>query len=174
MQILRDIALDSRAHVETREQAIFWLGEAGSEEDVSALMRLYRKLDNLHLKEQTIFAVSQNADEDGGRWLLDLARDRNETVELRKNALFWFGEKADTEAADLKAVYDDADHVEIKEQVIFVLSQLGGSDAVSELISIVRHERDKELRDRAMFWLGESEHPRAAEVLAELINRPNG
>lgn len=174
MQILRDIALDSRAHVETREQAIFWLGEAGSEEDVSALMRLYRKLDNLHLKEQTIFAVSQNADEDGGRWLLDVARDRNETVELRKNALFWFGEKADTEAADLKAVYDDADHVEIKEQVIFVLSQLGGSDAVSELISIVRHERDKELRDRAVFWLGESEHPRAAEFLAELINRPNG
>jgi len=174
MQILRDIALDSRAHQETREQAIFWLGEEGNSEEIEYLMQLYRRLDNTELREKVIFAVSLNGNEAGGRWLLGLARDENETVELRKNALFWAGEEGDIEASDLKAIYDDSEDVEIKEQVIFVLSQLDDSHSVSELISIVRHERNKELRDRAIFWLGESDDPRAAEFLAELINRPNG
>jgi HEAT repeat protein len=172
MELLRGVVVDRNAHPDTREQAIFWLGEEGSSEDVELLMDMYDRVDNKQLKEKIIFSVSQNAAEAGFEWLLGIARNRNETIELRKNALFWAGEEGEIEPAQLKAIYDDAAEVEIKEQVIFVLSQMDDTHAVSELISIVGHERNEELRNKAIFWLGESNDPKAAEFLAELINRP--
>ncbi len=172
MELLRGVVVDKNAHPDTREQAIFWLGQEGSSEDVGLLMDMYDRLDNQELKEKIIFSVSQNSDAAGFEWLLGLAHDRRESVELRKNALFWVGEEGDVDAAEFKAIYDDAREVEIKEQVIFVLSQLESGEAVDQLIAIVRAEENGELRDRALFWLGETDHPKAAEFLAELINRP--
>jgi HEAT repeat protein len=173
MRILRDLALDSKAHQEVREQAIFWLGEEGTSDDVSALIDLYDKLDSDALKEKVIFAVSQNSDDHGFDWLLDVARDDNEPIELRKNALFWAGQEGDVDPAKIGAIYDAAVNAELKEHAIFVLSQMDDRDAVSRLMTIARNERNKELRDKAIFWLGQSDDPRAAEFLRELINRPN-
>jgi len=171
-RVLRDIALDSRANEEVREQAIFWLGQEGSSEDVSALMDLYDRIDNDLLKERIVFSVSQSDHSRSDDWLLDLARDANEPVELRKNALFWLGQEGDIDAADLRELYDDAVEFELKEHVIFVLSQRDESAAVDELMAIARSEEDTELRDKAIFWLGQTDDPRAAEFLMDLINRP--
>jgi HEAT repeat protein len=170
--ILRDVALDSRAHEEVREQAIFWLGQEGSSEDVAFLMDMYKEIDDRDLKEKVIFAVSQNSDRDGDEWLLSLVRDKNESVDLRKNALFWVGQEGDIDASELRALYNDAAEFELKEHVIFVLSQFDEVDAVDELMNIARNETNADLRDKAIFWLGQSDDERAAEFLAELINRP--
>ena len=103
---------------------------------------------------------------------MGLARDSREPMELRKNALFWVGQEGDIDAAELRDLYEDASAFELKEQVIFVLSQRDARDAVNELITIARNEQNEELRDKAIFWLGQTDDPRAAEFLAELINRP--
>ena len=172
MQLVRDVIGDSDFEDDTREQAIFLLGREGSSADLSFLMDQYRRLDSRDLKEQVLFAVSQNSDEDGDEWLLGLARDDREPMELRKNALFWVGQEGDIDAADLKQIYDDTAEPELKEHVIFVLSQLDDRDAVEEMIEIARNETNKELRDKAIFWLGQSDNSRAAEFLRDLINRP--
>ena len=39
------------------------------------------------------------------------------------------------------------------------------------MIDIARHETDRELRKKAVFWLGQSHDPRAAQVLLEIINQ---
>jgi HEAT repeat protein len=172
MELLRGVVVDGNAHPETREQAIFWLGQEGSSEDVATLMDMYRQIQSHDLKEKIIFAVSQNGDREGEEWLLDLARNEREPMELRKNALFWVGQEGDIDAADLRELYDEAAAFEFKEHVIFVLSQRDERDAVEELITIARGERDEELRDKAIFWLGQTDDQKAAEFLAELINRP--
>ena len=61
----------------------------------------------------------------------------------------------------------------MREQVIFALSQRGNRDplAVDKLLDIAKNEKDRELRKKAIFWLGQSKDPRAAKLLAELINR---
>lgn len=171
-RILRDVALDSRAHEEVREQAIFWLGQEGSSEDAAFLMDMYKEIDDRDLKEKVIFAVSQNSDRDGDEWLLSLVRDMNESVDLRKNALFWVGQEGDIDASELRELYNDAAEFELKEHVIFVLSQFDEVDAVDELMNIARNETNADLRDKAIFWLGQSDDERAAEFLAELINKP--
>jgi antitoxin (DNA-binding transcriptional repressor) of toxin-antitoxin stability system len=48
---------------------------------------------------------------------------------------------------------------------------LDDPDAVADLIAIARNETNADLRKNAMFWLGQSSDPRAAEFLAEVIGR---
>jgi len=59
---------------------------------------------------------------------------------------------------------------EMKEQLIFVYSQRHEAAALDQLIRIAKTEHDKELRKKAIFWLGQSDDPRAAQVLLEIIN----
>jgi HEAT repeat protein len=59
---------------------------------------------------------------------------------------------------------------EMKEQLIFVYSQRHEAAALDQLIRIAKTESDKELRKKAIFWLGQSHDPRAAQVLLEIIN----
>ena len=42
---------------------------------------------------------------------------------------------------------------------------------VADLIEIARNETNADLRKNAMFWLGQSSDPQAAEFLAEVIGR---
>ncbi len=170
--ILHDYAGDRNGVADVREQAIFWLGQEGSREDVEFLMDLFDDLESSELKEKVIFSVSQASHPVGGEWLLDMAMNENESVEVRKNALFWAGEEGNVDAAELRNLYENADHAELKEHAIFVLSQIDGSERATEmLIEIAKSETNSELRDRALFWLGESNSPKAAAFLRDLINR---
>jgi HEAT repeat protein len=170
--ILHDYAGDRNGVEDVREQAIFWLGQEGSREDVEFLMDLFDDLESSELKEKVIFSVSQASHSEGGAWLMSLAMDDGESVEFRKNALFWAGQEGNVDASELADLYRGADNRELQEHVIFVLSQIDGSeDATTVLIEIAKSERNTELRDKALFWLGESDSPKAARFLAELINR---
>jgi hypothetical protein len=60
---------------------------------------------------------------------------------------------------------------EMKDQLIFVYSQRHEREAVDKLMDIAKRESDAELRKKAVFWLGQSKDPRAAEFLMQLINQ---
>ncbi|UCD24898.1 MAG: HEAT repeat domain-containing protein, partial [Gemmatimonadota bacterium] len=123
------------------------------------------------LKEKIIFAMSQRSNDASRSWLLDVAQNGSESIELRKNAVFWLSQMGEYERSQFKDLYRDAKEVELKEQVLFALSQLDDPDAVADLIEIARNETNADLRKNAMFWLGQSSDPRAAEFLAEVIGR---
>ncbi|MBT6886867.1 MAG: HEAT repeat domain-containing protein, partial [Gemmatimonadales bacterium] len=61
--------------------------------------------------------------------------------------------------------------IEMKEQVIFVASQRSETEIVDFLMEVARDEDDAELRQNAVFWLGQSKDPRIAEFLLSLIRR---
>ena len=168
-QILR-MYVRSDAPEELRENAIFWIGQEGSDDDQMFLAELYADLGSEALKEKVIFAMSERANDASRRWLLEVANNRSESIELRKNAVFWLSQQGEYDANQFAALYRDAQE-EIKEQVLFALSQLDDPDAVADLIEIARNETNTDLRKNAMFWLGQSSDPRAAEFLAEVIGR---
>ena len=57
----------------------------------------------------------------------------------------------------------------LRVQAVFALT-LGPRDAgVPALISIARSYRRPELRKKALFWLGQSEDPRALALFEELL-----
>lgn len=168
---LRAYAERSDVAVAVRERAIFWLGQQRSPENAAFLRALYAKLQNSELKEKCLFALSQMKDQGNDRWLLELAGNDREPVEIRKRALFYAGQ-ANAPIADLAAIYDRTRDREMKEQLIFVYSQRKSSEAVDKLLDIAKRETDPELRRKAVFWLGQSRDPRAAQFLLDLINQP--
>lgn len=169
-RVLREFAGRGDAPVELRESAIFWIGQAGDEESRRYLRELYGSLGHPDLKEKVIFGVAQNPSQADRAWLLERARDGSETVELRKNALFWAGQSGSVPVADLGGLYRSLNEREMKEQIVFVLSQQqDNSEAVDLLMEIAGSEEDVELRKNAVFWLGQSDDPRAAEFLVRFI-----
>jgi HEAT repeat protein len=153
-----------------REQAIFWLSQQGSPETPEFLKSLFPRLENEELKEKVLFAFSQMRAARTDRWLLDVALNKNENIEIRKKALFWAGQ-GHAPIADLLALYDRTDAFEMREQLIFVYSQRHDTEVVDKLLEIAKSDPDRELRKKALFWLGQSRDPRVAELLLQIINQ---
>jgi HEAT repeat protein len=169
-QILRDYAGNERSPEDAREKAIFWLGQQRSAENAAFLRALYAKLSGEELKEKVIFSLSQMGGADNGRWLMDIALNEREPIEMRKKALFWAGQTGGG-LEQLVGLYERMENREMKDQLIFVYSQRHEAAALDKLIEIAKTERDRELRKKAVFWLGQSHDPRAAQVLLEIINQ---
>jgi TolA-binding protein/HEAT repeat protein len=169
--ILRAYAERRDAPSELREKAIFWLGQRHAQENAEFLRGLYAKLETDELKDKVLFSVSQMGGADNYRWLMDIALNQNENIELRKKALFWAGQGRSVEIADLVRLYDSMKDREMREQLIFVYSQRREEAALDKLFAIGKNDPDRELRKKAIFWIGQSRSPRAAQYLQELINQ---
>lgn len=169
--ILRELAQRDGAPLKVREQAIFWLGQQRGGENGTLLRSLYARVREPALKEKIIFSLSQDRGGEHGAWLLEVATDPKESVEMRKQALFWAGQSRGTSMDALAALYARLEDRELKEQVIFVYSQRRDAAAVDRLMEIARSDSDRELRKKAIFWLSQSRDPRAVKFLEEIIGR---
>ncbi len=171
-QILRSYALDPAQPDEVREKALFWYAESQSGGDVAFLRELFDRVESESLKEKVLFAASESGDPEAVNWLLEIAGDEGQSIELRKQALFWAGESVEgTGDQRLLALYDDMSEPELKNQLLFVYSELDTPNAIDKLFEIARTETDPELRKQALFWLGESGDPRVPQFLEELISQ---
>jgi HEAT repeat protein len=169
--ILRDIAARESENADLRDKAIFWLGQRRSPENTDFLRGLYGRIGNEDLKEKILFSLSQQKGAGNDRWLMDIAVNPRENIDLRKKALFWAGQTG-VATAELVGLYDRMNDTEMKDQMIFVFSQRGRDAAATDkLFNIARADRDPELRKKAIFWLGQSRDPRVQKFLEDLINR---
>jgi HEAT repeat protein len=167
--LLKQIALDEKYDEELRANAIFWLGQR-SEADLSFLRDLYTKLDSRELKDKILFAASQQGGREQAEFLQQVLSDPKEDLDLRKQALFWLGQSGTIDVAGLMELYASMDDDELRGQAIFALSQQGSPDAIDALMKIARTEKNRELRENAIFWLGQMDDDRAAELLEEIIS----
>lgn len=103
--------------------------------------------------------------------LLKIARSNRASEQLRRRAVFWLGQAA-SEAAGLaldSIASDDRGDREVRKHAIFALSQRPNNEAVPALMRIARTNHDPELRRTALFWLGQSEDPRAVALFEEIL-----
>ncbi|MBL8960084.1 MAG: HEAT repeat domain-containing protein [Gemmatimonadetes bacterium] len=169
--MLRDLAQRDNAPKQQREQAIFWLGQQKSAENATLLIGLFARVNDEELKDKIIFSLSQVRSPATDKWMMDLATNEKEDVEIRKKALFWAGQNKAVSIEALGQMYDRVTDREMREQVIFVLAQRRDAGAVDKLIDIARTDKDREMRKRAIFWLGQSKDPKALKAIEELITR---
>ena len=103
--------------------------------------------------------------------LLRLARDERRPRAVRQDAVFWVsqaaGEAATRGLSDLVDA-EDAD-LAVRERAVFALSQRSQEEAVPALMRIARTNPSPRLRQRAIFWLGQSKDPRALAFFEELL-----
>jgi hypothetical protein len=95
------LARDAAAPRRTREQAVFWLGQAAGEAAVKDLTALVGDdaLDR-DVREHAVFALSQLPKDVGVPALLQVART-NRDPEVRRKAFFWLGQTGDPRAIAL-------------------------------------------------------------------------
>ena len=170
-QAIKRFVENDRMPEDLRANGVFWLGQNRGT-TAAYLRELYGRTRNEQLREAIIQAMSQSRDPDASKWLLDIATDRDQPVEARKNALFWASQQRQIDFARLSRFYDDMkDQQEMQEQVIFLLSQRREAEATDKLMDIARREQNRELRKNAIFWLGQKKDPRVVQFLMELINK---
>ena len=106
--------------------------------------------------------------------LLRIARNPRISRRTRSQAVFWLGQAAGEAATrGLSDLVDDrAADRDVREQAVFALSQRPHEEGVPALIRIVRENPDPELRKKAIFWLGQSDDPRALALFEELLTKP--
>ncbi|OLB48317.1 MAG: hypothetical protein AUI08_11360 [Gemmatimonadetes bacterium 13_2_20CM_2_65_7] len=106
--------------------------------------------------------------------LLKIARDGAVSTHVRNQAVFWLSQAAgDAVVKDLRDLVDD-DNVDrdVREHAVFALSQEPRDVGVPALIQIARANKDPGVRRKAIFWLGQSNDPRAINLFEELLTRP--
>jgi len=176
-RLLREMALDESASRRARERAILGIGRYSDEEDFEFLRDMYGRLDDPELRKLVLLSVGHIDEPETAAWLMDVALNEDETVENRSNALFWAARSGEVDVARLASVYERApgksaaDRRALREQILYLLAQDGGDEAVDKLIEIVRAEEDAKLRLKAVFWLGQLDDPRTVEVLEAIINQ---
>jgi HEAT repeat protein len=169
---LRTLASSDTMASDLRDQAIFALGFLDQRGGNGPFLRnLYASLDSKRLKDKVIQSVAQLDEPADQRWLVERVLDTGEPVDLRKQALFWRGQKQSSPLGDLVALYPRLDSRELRDHYVFVLSQRHESAAVDKLIDLARNDADREIRAKATFWLGQSRDPRATKYLEERISR---
>jgi hypothetical protein len=103
--------------------------------------------------------------------LFALARRSDVPLDTRKQAVFWIGQAAGaaaTRGLD-SVVTDDVGDLEVRKEAVFALSQRPADEGVPALIKVARSNRSGELRKTALFWLGQSEDPRALALFEEIL-----
>ncbi|MGZ8455859.1 MAG: HEAT repeat domain-containing protein [Gemmatirosa sp.] len=165
-ETLRTLASTSGTTPEVRSEAIYWIGR-GDAADVQWLRQLFPSLESRELKERALSTLSRQ--KDIAPFMMDVARDTREPIEVRKSALGWAARNAT--APQLVTLWDATKEKELRESLILALSRRKEPEALDKLIAIARTEQDRELRKSAVFWLSRSSEPRALAFLQELIER---
>ena len=149
------------------------LGTVGAREAAAYLLALAAK-DSGRAAERAILPATLADSVTIWPDLLRIARDARISRRVRRSAVFWIGQAAgDAATRGLTDLVDDrATDRDVREQAVFALSQRPREEGVPALIRIAKEHRDAELRRKAIFWLGQSDDPRALALFEELLTKP--
>ncbi len=173
--LLRRFAESAETPSSVREQAIFWLGQRKSSENADFLRSLFGRLgkgeQNDELRKKIMFSLSQMRGYGNDRWLLALALDKSNSEDVRGHAL-WTAGQAGIPGSELVSLYDRLSDAEVKEKLIWVLSESRDRASSDKLVEIAQKDPDREMRKKAIFWLGQKNDPRIRQILIDILNKP--
>jgi HEAT repeat protein len=66
-------------------------------------------------------------------------------------------------------VRDGGGELEVRKQAVFALSQRPRDESVPALIRVVHTSREREIVRTALFWLGQSDDPRALALFEDIL-----
>ncbi|HEX8907186.1 MAG TPA: HEAT repeat domain-containing protein [Longimicrobiaceae bacterium] len=147
------------------------LGAVGAREASDYLLGIAERSTNGHVGEKALLPATLADSVTTWPALLRIARRDAAPQQTRRSAVFWLSQQAgDHITRDLgELVNDDDEDREVRKQAVFALSQRPHDEAVPELIRIARTHRDPEIRKTAMFWLGQTNDPRAVALFEEIL-----
>lgn len=170
---LKEIASKPGVDPDVRAMAIHSLAMHPSAENNRYLEELFRTLpkEESDAREAALFALSRTPNGVSGDFLYSVASDPDEDPDIREMALFAAARNGSLTPARLSQIYGDAETQEMKEQIMFALTQSEDPAAFDVLLEIARTETDPDLKQNAVFWVGHSDDPRAKALMLEILEQ---
>ena len=143
--------------------------ERATADDVAWLRALYGKVTTPSLKARTLSAIVRVGGTEVDQWLVTLARDDNQSSEIRATAMRRIGETMSI--PDLARLYDSATQQRFRSEIINVLGKRKEDAATDKLIDIIKNGTDPALRRSALNAVVEKKDARTQQLLLEIINK---
>jgi HEAT repeat protein len=162
---------------EVRLAALSALLNMNAEQAVPILQEVLQSRDecSVELRRRAVFLISQKMTDESVDILLDLAhRNPDPDPEVREQAVFWLHQVRTPEALDaLESILAESDDGELQERAIFAISQRGGDQRAVEILRSYAERSDvpRDLRENAIFWIGQNPDADGAAYLMELYSR---
>jgi len=137
-------------------------------DDATWLRSIYPKVDNLRVKGRIVLAVARIGGEQNEQWLMSLAKNEDESVDVRQNALRYVSRTADI--ASLIKFYDGVSARPLREEIISALGGRKEPEATDKLIDIAKNGTDPQVRRDAINTLTRKNDPRTTKLLLDLIS----
>ncbi len=166
---VRLLAVGARCPIDGAGRALVEIAGVEPERSLDLVERWTRDTKNPRdVRESALAALAYHAAPSAAERLASLGRTGD--LERRGQALFWLAQTQDPRAAAWigDVISHDADR-KLREQAVFALSQL--DDAAPRLTNILRTTRFADVRRQALFWLAQSDDPRALDELDAILNR---
>ncbi len=154
---------------EFNQVPIYWLGSAETKESFRFLEKEFDDSDS-KLKQTITFTLYSHNTPLSYDFLFKTASGDN-SIEVRKNAVFWLGNFKDQKSLDmLRSILKKESSTELKKQVIFALTLSDMEEAVEELIKIAKQDGSGDVRKQAIFWLGQKASEKSVQALKGVVD----
>jgi HEAT repeat protein len=151
VDVLLDVAKNDPSE-NVRGAAVFWLSQTRDPRVVDVLEGILLQSADRTLQDKAIFSLSQVSSQRASEVLRSYIERKDAPVDLRASAIHWLGQRTG-DISYLRELYSRATEREIKDKIIFALSQSrGGRPTLLEIAKDTREHRD--LRNQAIFWIG--------------------
>jgi len=168
---LRSAFQDPALPEQLRTSVIRGLGrDYATARDLELLRSRYAGLGSANAKQAVLSVVGEQGGNPNLQWLLGIAGDRNETPELRAQAVE-SAQRAGASTSQLGKLYDQAPDRRAKESTINAMFKNGDRAAIDILLRIARTETDPSVRRSLINRMGRMEDERVKTLLKDLIER---
>jgi len=168
---MRSLIENNGANEQLRMTAIGAFGSDRSTLDDATWMRsIYPKIDNPRIKAAIVSAVSRIGGEQNEQWLMSLAKNEEESIDVRQNALRYVTRTVDI--GSLGKFYDGVSARPLREEIVNALADRKEPEATDKLIDIARSGTDPQVRRAAISALTRkgAKDPRTEKLLLDLIS----
>lgn len=169
-EVQRLLAVSTSCPVDEQNEAVRRLAGVDPGASVELLAGLARPWRD-DLSDHALAALGHHASAAATSALTTFAGDGAADAELREQAIFWLGLLRGADGlAELQRLLAEHPGDDLAEHTVFAISQNpGGTEALLALVR--RPEVAIEVRRQALFWLGQSDDPRALEEISRLLAR---
>jgi len=167
---LAALVRDERENLGIRREAAESLGDSSDPEAMPALQSLYKVVTNRPLKLDMIEAIGDSSFEGAAVSILVEIAESETVRELRHQAIEELGDIPHERAISaLIRLYDVSNDDETKAEILDALGEADVEPAWQKLAAVAQRDSSLKLRKQAIELLGESDNPKAAGFLEQLI-----
>ena len=143
-------------------------GERSTLEDAAWLRSIYPKVDNARVKARIASAVARIGGEQNDQWLMSLAKNEDESIDVRQNVMRYVARTADI--ASLSKFYDGVSARPLREEIVNALGDRKEPEATDKLIDIARSGTDPQVRRAAINQLARKKDARSEKLFLDLVS----